>query len=259
LGQTAEDARGGVEEIDGIGRVHDHVALEAEALQYLGLGVRSSAGEGDESFAAETLDVLFEFAGVHVTDLFGLADLEFFEFAHAHEFELRLLLLEGELGLLENLAGLGLELGYLDLRATHDVQLLGEGLGLGLGLPRGLHRLHLRLEVVELATLFLGKGFVLDLPLLQGCLGFLLVFVRLLLRLGLLHLSRDLDRKGHQLLQGLLSLIINGLDNLDIDISDMQLIVLEDDPLLNLVVLVKTEYGGPDVSRGEFVEVFEGE
>ncbi|MFN9952581.1 MAG: hypothetical protein ACK55I_05720, partial [bacterium] len=135
----------------------------------------SSAGEGDESFAAEALDVLFEFAGVHVTDLFGLADLEFFEFAHAHEFELRLLLLEGELGLLENLAGLGLELGYFDLRATHDVQLLGEGLGLGLGLARGLDGLDLGLEVVELTAFLLSEGFVFDLALLKGSLGFLLV------------------------------------------------------------------------------------
>lgn len=115
-----------------------------------------------------------------------------------------------------------MQVADFNLSLTDDLELLSESLGLGLRLARGLDGLDLGLEVVKLAAFLLSEGFVFDLALLKGSLGFLLVLVGRLLRLGLLHLCRDLDCKGHQLLEGLLSLIIDRFNDLNVDICNMK-------------------------------------
>ena len=159
--------------------------------------VRTCSREGHQGVTAKNVHESLEFATLDITEFLSLPDLQLLDLPQPGQLHVCLLLLERQLGLLQYLPSLRLQLRYLHLRLTDDVQFLCFRPGFSLGLPGVLNGLDLGLKVVELPTLLLSEGQVLDLSLLQGCLRLLLVLVCLLLRLRFLHLRGDLDGQGH--------------------------------------------------------------
>ena len=249
-GKLVHDALGALEEVDGVLAVHDHVALESQGVEYLSLHLRAGLGELDQGVSAEAVDVLLELAGLDVSEFLGLADLQFLDLLDPLQVEARLVLLEGQLGSLQDLPSLGFKLGDDDLGFTLDFQLLGHGFGFGFGLASGFDGLALSLEVVELSPFLLSEGLVFDLALLEAGLGFLLVLVGELLGLGFLHAGGDLNGEGHELVQGLLGLLVDGLHFLDVHVGHDQVVVGEGDLVSDLALAVQAEDGLADVSGG---------
>ena len=74
---------------------------------------------------------------------------------------------------------------------------------------------------------------------------------------GLLRIGRDLDGELHRLLERVARALVDGLDRLDVDARQGEVVHGEAELLADLLVLVEAEHGGPDYGGRVLVEVVE--
>ena len=74
---------------------------------------------------------------------------------------------------------------------------------------------------------------------------------------GLLRIGRDLDGELHRLLERVARALVDGLDRLDVDARQVEVVHGEAELLADLLVLVEAEHGGPDYGGRVLVEVVE--
>ena len=142
--------------------------------------------------------------------------------------------------------GVGALAAELDLRLALDALPLGARLGLRGRHAGRLDRVVGRLDAVEVLPDALRLGLPADRLPLELPARDLLEARRVVARLGLLRLGRDLDGELDGLLEAVARLGVGRLDGLDVDVGDDEVVRRELERVADLAVVVAAEDGGAD-------------
>jgi hypothetical protein len=254
--ETTEHTLGSIEQVDGGVSIGDHEALESKTLEELSLHLRTSLSDRLDGVGTDSADDSLELARLDGSELTSTVKLEGVESLLVGDLSLLTSLVQLKLSLVLDLGSLGLELSLLNSSLTLDGGGFGASLSLGSGLTSGLDGSTLGLQLEQILLGLLSLSLVEELLTLKTTTSLLLTTLSLVTGGGLLGLGGDLDSELNGLLKSVTSTLINGLNRLDINVGDHQIIGSEDESVQDLVAIGSKDGLADDGGR-VLVEVIE--